>query len=151
MPILGKNAKIVSRYTIVVERNGGKLRLGDYSYINGGMIRAQGADIIIGKRCAIAHNVHMITNYGTRFFGKYKKEKIKPIRIGNYVHIGYGAMIRGGVTIGNFAIIGMGSVVVKDVPAFSVVGGNPAKVIKKREDKHIILKMIKNGEIDEEW
>jgi acetyltransferase-like isoleucine patch superfamily enzyme len=145
--ILGKNAKIVSRYTIVVENYGGQVILGDYSYINGGMIRAQGANIVIGKRCAIGHAVHMITNYGTRFYGKYKDERIKPINIGNYVHIGYGAMIRGGVTIGDFSIIGMGSVVVKDVPPFSIVGGNPAKVIKERPDKHIILEKIENGEI----
>lgn len=145
--ILGKNSKIVARYTIVVENYGGQLILGDYSYINGGMFRAQGADIIIGKRCAIAHAVHMITNYGTRYFGKHKDERIKPIKIGNYVHIGYGAMIRGGVTIGDFAIIGMGSVVVKDVPAFAVIGGNPARVIKTREDKDIIMEKIEKGEI----
>lgn len=147
MPILGKKAKIVKRYTIIVEKYGGKLRLGDYSYINGGLFRAQGADITIGKRCAIGHAVHMITNYGTRFYGKYKGERIKPIKIGNYVHIGYGAMIRGGVTIGDFAVIGMGSVVVKDVPPFSIVGGNPARVIKERPDKYIILKMIESGGI----
>ncbi len=52
--------------------------------------------------------------------------------IGNDVWIGYNALILSGVNIGDGAIIGAGSVVTKDVPAYAIVGGNPAKIIRKR-------------------
>lgn len=52
--------------------------------------------------------------------------------IGNDVWIGQNVLIRPGVTIGNGAVIGMGSVVTKDVPPYTVVAGNPARVIRPR-------------------
>lgn len=60
-----------------------------------------------------------------------EKEQTKPIVIGNKVWIGKNALILKGVTIGDGAIIAAGAVVVKDVPAKCLVGGNPAKVIKE--------------------
>lgn len=56
----------------------------------------------------------------------------KPITIGNGVWIGAEAIICPGVTIGDGAVIAAGAVVTKDVPAWAVVGGNPAKFIKER-------------------
>ena len=53
-----------------------------------------------------------------------------PVIIGNNVWIGDKATILGGVTIGDGAVIAANAVVTKDVPAYSVVGGNPARVIK---------------------
>lgn len=58
--------------------------------------------------------------------------KTAPIRIGNGVWIGAEAYVGPGVTIGDGAVIAARAVVVKDVPAWTVVGGNPAKVIKNR-------------------
>lgn len=58
--------------------------------------------------------------------------------IGNNVWIGAGAIILNGVTIGDGAVIGAGAVVTKDVEPYSVVVGNPAKVIKKRFEPEII-------------
>lgn len=55
-----------------------------------------------------------------------------PVIVGDDVWIGYGATILKGVEIGNGAIIGAGSVVTKDVPSLSIVGGIPAKIIKMR-------------------
>lgn len=55
-----------------------------------------------------------------------------PTIVGNDVWIGHGAIIIGGVKIGDGSIIAAGSVVTKDVPPMTIVGGNPAKVIKKR-------------------
>jgi tetrahydrodipicolinate N-succinyltransferase len=52
--------------------------------------------------------------------------------IGNDVWIGANAFIRGGVTIGDGAIVAASSVVLRDVPAFTIVGGNPAKIIRSR-------------------
>ncbi|MEZ9482507.1 DapH/DapD/GlmU-related protein [Vibrio splendidus] len=56
------------------------------------------------------------------------------INIGNKVHIGQGAYIMAGVTIGDNCIVGAGSVVSKSVPSGYIVGGNPAKIISKTDD-----------------
>jgi acetyltransferase-like isoleucine patch superfamily enzyme len=53
-------------------------------------------------------------------------------KVGNDVWIGDNAMIKAGVTINNGAIVGMGSVVTKDIPPYEIWAGNPAKCIKKR-------------------
>ena len=66
------------------------------------------------------------------------------IVIGNDVWIGYGAVIFAGVTIGDGAIIGTRAVVTKDVPPYTIVGGVPAKPIRKRfsdDDIAALLKM----------
>ena len=55
--------------------------------------------------------------------------------IGNNVSIYTGAIVIGNITISNNAVIGAGSVVVKDVPENAVVVGNPAKIIKHKDDK----------------
>lgn len=60
------------------------------------------------------------------------------ITIGNDVWIGSHTILLGGITIGNGAIVAAGSVVVKDVPPYSIVGGNPAKVIKMRFSEDVI-------------
>ena len=63
--------------------------------------------------------------------------------IGNDVWIGLNTVIKGGVKIGDGAIIGMGSVVTKDVPPYAIVGGVPAKVIKYRFDQDTIDALLK--------
>lgn len=64
------------------------------------------------------------------------------IIIGNDVWIGYEAVILAGVTIGDGAIIASHAVVTKDVPPYTIVGGVPAKIIKKRFDERTIDKLI---------
>lgn len=63
--------------------------------------------------------------------------------VGNDVWIGYNALILPGVHIGDGAIIGAGSVVTKDVPAYTIVGGNPAKIIRKRFSDQKIEALLK--------
>lgn len=60
-----------------------------------------------------------------------------PTLVGNDVWIGHGAIILGGVHIGDGAVIAAGSVVTKDVPAMSIVGGNPARIIRRRFENDV--------------
>ncbi|MBC3764397.1 Vat family streptogramin A O-acetyltransferase [Neptunicella marina] len=111
-----------------------------------------GDKLIIGNFCAIAkdvtfmmnganHAMHGISTYPFFIFGNgWEKSAPEPgtlpykgnTQIGHDVWIGYNATIMPGVKVGNGAIIASKSVVTTDVPAFSIVGGNPAKVIKYR-------------------
>jgi len=120
-----------------------------------------GDKLIIGKFCAIARQVKFIMNganhklsgistYPFQIFGN-GWEKVMPepgdlpykgdTVIGNDVWIGYDVLIMPGVKIGNGAIVSSRSVVVSDVPAYAVVGGNPAKVIKKRFADDVIERL----------
>ena len=63
-------------------------------------------------------------------------EYARPIRIGHDVWIGGGAIILPGVTIGDRSVIGAGSVVVRDVPAATVVVGNPARILRALDDRN---------------
>ena len=64
------------------------------------------------------------------------------IVIGNDVWIGYEAVIMAGVTIGDGAIIGTRAVVTKDVPPYTIVGGVPAKEIRKRFSEEMIAHLL---------
>lgn len=90
-------------------------------------------EVRFGDNCMLGPGVHIYTathplHPTERNSGK---EYAKPVTIGNNVWIGGGAIINSGITIGNNAVIASGAVVTKDVPDNSVVGGNPAKVIKQ--------------------
>ena len=58
-----------------------------------------------------------------------------PVRICQHARIGMNATIMKGVTIGEYAIVGAGAIVTKDVPSYAIVAGVPAKVIKYRKDE----------------
>lgn len=119
---------------------------GEYSYVGNNCMIYPG--VSIGRYTMLAQNVQIIGadhNYLTAgmpatFSGR---PKLKRTKIGRDVWIGANAIIMAGITIGDGAIIAAGSVVTKDIPPFSIVGGVPAKVIKKRfvsesdEKKHL--------------
>ena len=65
------------------------------------------------------------------------------IIIGNDVWIGYEAVILAGVTIGDGAVIGSRAVVTKDVPPYTIVGGVPAKTIRRRFDEDTIRELLR--------
>lgn len=69
----------------------------------------------------------------------------KITRIGHDVWIGTRALVLPGVTIGHGAVIGAGAVVAKDVPAYAVVVGNPARVVKYRFDEATIVRLLESG------
>jgi len=86
-----------------------------------------GDDTSIGDRCIITAHSNIPSN--TRLKKVYPRQ-VKPVKIGRGVWIAPAVIILPGVTIGDEAVIGTGSVVTKDVPPRSVVAGVPAKVIK---------------------
>jgi len=65
------------------------------------------------------------------------------LTIGDDVWIGYGARILGPVTVGTGAVVGSGSLVIKDVPAHAVVGGVSAKILRFRFDQHVRARMLR--------
>lgn len=67
----------------------------------------------------------------------------EPVRIGNDVWIGASAVVMAGVTVGDGAVIAANAVVTKDVPAYAIVGGVPAKIIRYRFDALLIRRLLK--------
>ncbi len=65
-----------------------------------------------------------------------KKYDIKNVEIGDFVWFGTDVTVCGNVKIGTGAIVAMGAIVVKDVPDYAIVGGNPAKILKYRNVEH---------------
>lgn len=69
-------------------------------------------------------------------------KKTKPTIIGNDVWLGANVFIKRGVEVGDGAIVAAGAVVVKDVPPYAIVGGNPATIIRYRFENEIILLLL---------
>lgn len=103
------------------------LYLGSNSFINCDCKIRCHSSIKIGDNCAISHDVTIMDGDGHKLDNK---EKNSPVEIGNHVWIGTRVTILKGVHIGNGAVIASGSLVNKDVPENSLVGGVPAKVLK---------------------
>ncbi|MDR2341585.1 MAG: CatB-related O-acetyltransferase [Campylobacteraceae bacterium] len=163
--VLTSNAKIIFEDPCLMDKDVtviGHCTVGAYSYFNKGCIVG---DVTIGRYCSVATNVsmglgeHPIDHISTHpFFFASKNgflipdnigiqrdmslNKHVPPLIGHDVWIGANAVICRGVKIGIGAIIAAGTVVVKDVMPYSIVGGVPAKHIKYRFDKDIIAVLL---------
>ena len=113
---------------IVIFKNG-NLVLGNNSFINSDCKIRCHEKITIGEGCAISHDVTIMDSDAHELNGN---RNTKPIQIGNHVWIGTRVTILKGVTVGDGAVIAAGSLVTKDVPAGSLVGGVPARVLKEQ-------------------
>ncbi|MBO4219614.1 MAG: CatB-related O-acetyltransferase [Clostridia bacterium] len=150
--------------------------VGDYTYI-GEDCRLSA---IIGKYCSISPDVksvpgsHPLNYISTSpvFFSDQKQcgvsfaagtvapeglyvdsEKQIAVKIGNDVWIGEHVLIKGGITIGDGAVVAMGSVVTKDLEPYGIYAGVPAKLIRKRFDDSVCSELIRVRwwENDEKW
>jgi len=117
--------------------------------------------LVIGKFCAIAaetrflmtgdHKLDALSTYPFPVFSGgwetlydvFNLPLRGDILVGNDVWFGYDCIIRGGVRIGDGAIIGTRAVVTKDVPPYSMVAGNPAKIVKMRFDDKTIERLLR--------
>ncbi len=110
---------------------GKNITLGKNVFINAGCKFQDQGGISIGDGALIGHNVVLATvNHGLNPAQRHWNF-VSPITIGKNVWIGANATVLQGVTIGDDAVVAAGAVVTKDVPARTVVGGVPAKVIRQ--------------------
>lgn len=142
---------------ITLEREVGSVVIGDNTYIGAGtnLICAQqidiGSNVLIAWGCTIVdHDSHSLNwleraqdvrswREGLISQGKNAASALKnwtvvpkaPVYIGDKVWIGFNVIVLKGVTIGEGAVVAAASVVTKDVPAWTLVAGNPAKIIKE--------------------
>lgn len=134
--------------------------IGNYTYIGRNSLIQ---NTKIGNYCSISHEVicglgrHPLDLFSTSsvFYRKSNPlclqvvdknidfEEYLPVNIGHDVWIGARAIIMDGVNVGNGAVIAAGAVVTKDVPDYAVVGGVPAKIIKYRSIKEIVVRQKK--------
>ena len=133
---IGEGCRIHDQVNLYKCRIGNNTKIDAYVYIE--------QDVIIGKNCKIrpfvfiptgvtidddvliAPNVTFTNDKYPRVNGEWK---LLPTRVKRGASIGANAVILPGVTIGEYALVGAGSVVTKDVPDYAIVAGNPSKVI----------------------
>lgn len=109
---------------------GKNIIIGRNVFINSGCHFQDQGGITIGEGSLIGHNVVLATINHDLDPKNDRKNHYAPIALGNHVWIGSNATVLAGVTIGEWAMVAAGAVVTKDVPAYTVVGGVPAKVLK---------------------
>jgi len=114
----------------------GPLRLGDDVSVNPRVVMDGGrAGIVVGSGTRIAVDVHVFAwDHGVAAERAIREQPVtsRGIVIGEDVWIGAGVGITDGVTIGDHAVVGMHAVVTRDVPAWAIVAGSPARVVGDR-------------------
>ena len=129
--LLAKKGSYVSIQPGVSIASPWNLEVGDLSSIGDNSWVYALDKITIGEKTCIGEYVKLLTGYHDMATWNFQF-KTKPISIGSCVWIATGAIVLPGVTIGDGAVVAAGAVVTKDVEPWTVVGGNPAKFIKKR-------------------
>lgn len=134
-PRRGKSIARVSVYPTARIWAPWNLELGEFVAIDDQVNLYSAAKITIGSKVAISREAFICT--ASHDITRPERPLItKPITICDGVWIGARAIVLPGVTIGEGAVVAAGAVVTKDVAPFTIVGGNPAKFIKKRELKN---------------
>ena len=132
---------------LLVFSHGGDISIGEWCYIGEGARVWSSGSIHIGDRVLISHNVNIFDSLTHPLNARMRHAQFKaimqsghprsidlgerPVSVGNDVWIGANACVLRGVTIGEGAIVGAGAVVTHDVPPFTLVAGNPARVIRE--------------------
>lgn len=135
----GEGSYIVAPLAVVCAH---KMTIGKNVYINNNLLAMSRGGITIDDDVQIAGNVSILSNN----HDPYERQILtcRPVHIKKGAWLGAGSTILPGVTVGKFAIVGAGSVVTKDVPDYSVVVGNPAKVVKTLDADKFVNKNLSN-------
>lgn len=143
MITFGINSSVGRFSTISIAKNGLKdnpeLKVGNNTYIGEyNNIRVAGGKILIGDNCLISQHITMVTsnhiiNAGKNISSQGWTTENNFIVIGNDVWIGANSVILPGITISDGAVIAAGSIITHNVPKNAIVAGNPARIIKYRE------------------
>jgi acetyltransferase-like isoleucine patch superfamily enzyme len=104
-----------------------QVTIGNYGTLVGPILRVE-SELHIGDYVLIAHGV-VITDCESLEGGRHQSPR--PITIGDDVWIGVRSIILAGVSIGSGAVVGAGALVCEDVPAMTIVAGNPARVVRR--------------------
>lgn len=114
---------------------GKNITIGKDVFINSGCHFQDQGGIEIGDGALIGHNVVLATINHDLNPKENRKNHYAAIKIGAHVWIGSNATVLPGVTIGDYAVVAAGAVVTRDVPAMTVVGGVPARVLKTIQEE----------------
>ena len=134
---------------VLFDRPGAHVRIGDRTYIGASTIVSAesveiGSDVLMAWGCwLVDHDSHAMSwelrqndvldwAQGRKDWTHVTRRKVT---IGNRAWIGFNAIILKGVTVGEGAVVGAASVVTRDVPPYTLVAGNPARVIRQVEDR----------------
>ena len=147
--VFGKHVSCYAGCSFAIGENG-KCTVGDFTLLNGALVMAE-ERIDIGSYCLVSWNVGIADSdfhplepaqrlIDAQALAPYFKDrpprpqlKTAPVKIGNNVWIGMGAVILKGVTIGDNSVVAAGAIVTRSVPANTIVAGNPAAAVKKFE------------------
>jgi acetyltransferase-like isoleucine patch superfamily enzyme len=139
---IGSNSVIKCRFSF--DRPEGKIKIGNNTYIGNSHI-ISATEITIADDVIISWGVTIVDHDSHSIYWEYRMHDVKdwklgykrwnninmkPVFISNKVWIGFGVSILKGVNIGEGSVVAANSVVTKDVPPYSIVAGNPAKIIK---------------------
>jgi acetyltransferase-like isoleucine patch superfamily enzyme len=143
--VVGRHSRILGE--LFTFAHGGEIKIGEWCYVGEGSRIWSASSIVIGNRVLISHNANIFDSLTHPLGSAARHRQIReiftrghpreisldesPVRICDDAWIGAGAMVLRGVTVGAGGVVAAGAVVTKDVPAFSIVAGNPAVLIRE--------------------
>jgi len=137
---IGHDVYLSGRFTVSSARifSTPEMRIGNRTFIGSNCLFSVaklieiGDDVLIANGCSVLDYSGHPVDPDLRIAGaEVSAEDVRPVRIGNKVWLGRGAMVLPGVTIGDAAVIGAGAVVTKDVPPGHICVGNPGRVLSR--------------------